>query len=175
MEVYFNAVEDITVHRVFLGEVSLYADLDIISIEQISTHFKNIGFEVIIDKETILTEKIKIAAIELIMFSNNNNSIIRNSDYISDRIQEPYDKISKVFSKITGTTLEKYIILLKIEKAKELVLEDSLTLSEISYQLGYSSVQYLSRQFKQISGCTFSEYKEMEQPVRVALDDLLTR
>ncbi len=103
-----------------------------------------------------------MAAIELIYFSNNANSLIRNSDYISERVQQPYSKISRVFSYVTATTLEKYLILLKIEKTKELLIHNELSLSEIAYQLGYSSVQYLSNQFKKITGFTVSQYRDLE-------------
>lgn len=173
VELYFKPINGIVIQQVFLGRVLLLLDESKINTSQITNHFKEIGFEVVQDEDVILTEKIKVAAIELIVFANNNNSIIRNSDYISDRVQEPYDKISKVFSRITGTTLEKYIILLKIEKAKDLVLEGKLSFSEISYQLDYSSVQYLSKQFKQITGFTFSEFKNLEHPPRILLEHIL--
>ncbi len=173
IELYFKNIEGVVIQHVFLGKVILLQDQIKVNDKQLKEHFNEIGFEVVEDEDVILTEKIKVAAIELIVFSNNNNSLIRNSDYISDRVQESYDKISKVFSRVTGTTLEKYIILLKIEKAKELVLEGKLTLSEISYQLGYSSVQYLSRQFKQITGYTFSDYKELENPPRTLLEHII--
>lgn len=173
IELYFKTIDGIIIQHVFLGKVLLLQDETKVSFKELSQHFTEIGFELVEDEDIILTEKIKVAAIELIVFANNNNSIIRNSDYISDRVQEPYDKISKVFSRITGVTLEKYIILLKIEKAKDLVLEGKLTLSEISYQLDYSSVQYLSRQFKQITGYTFSEFKELEYPPRILLEHLI--
>ena len=141
IELYFKSIDGIIIQHVFLGKVILLQDETKVNSKELIQHFIEIGFEVVEDEDIIITEKIKVAAIELIVFANNNNSIIRNSDYISDRVQEPYDKISKVFSRITGITLEKYIILLKIEKAKDLVLEGKLTLSEISYQLDYSSVQ----------------------------------
>lgn len=175
VELYFASLEGVHVKLVSLGEVTLLLDDNYDEKLSLQKHFANIGFEVVDDPLVILTEKVKIAAIELIIFANNNNSIIRNSDYISDRLQMPYDRLSKVFSKVTGTTLEKYIILLKIEKIKEMVLEGKLTLSEISYQMGYSSVQYLSRQFKQITGYTFSEFKNLDNPERVLLEDILTK
>ncbi|MBL1279436.1 MAG: helix-turn-helix domain-containing protein [Fluviicola sp.] len=173
IELYFQSIEGVIIKSVFLGNVVLSYDKSIVSIEKLTNSFKEIGFEVIEDDDAILTEKIKVASIELIIFSSNNNSIIRNSDYISDRVQEPYDKISKVFSRMTGTTLEKFIIALKIEKVKDLVLEDKLTLSEISYQLDYSSVQYLSKQFKQTTGYTFSEFRNLENPPRIHVDEIL--
>lgn len=173
VELYFSSIDGVEIQKVVLGKVNALIDKELISDRKMVNHFQEIGFEIVEDKDVILTEKIKVAAIELILFGSNSNSIIRNSDYICDKVQEPYDKISKVFSKVTETTLEKYIILLKIEKAKEMVLDGSWNLSEISYQLDYSSVQYLSRQFKQITGYTFSEFKELENPSRVELDKLI--
>ena len=165
VELCFSEVEGVELQRVELGQVQLRIDEEKSSPEKVKARFKEIGFEVIEDRDAILTEKVKLAAIELIMYANNKNSLIRNSDYISDKVEEPYDKISKVF--------EKFIILLKIEKIKEMILRDELTLSEIAYQLGYSSVQYLSRQFKQITGYTFSEFKALDKPPIRAIDELI--
>ncbi len=173
VELCFREEEGVELQRVELGQVQLRIDEEKTSPEKVKARLKEIGFEVIEDRDAILTEKVKLAAIELIMYANNKNSLIRNSDYISDKVQEPYDKISKVFSKVSGMTLEKFIILLKIEKIKEMILQDELTLSEIAYQLGYSSVQYLSRQFKQITGYTFSEFKELENPPIRAMEELI--
>lgn len=173
IKLYFKDIEGIDVKSVFLGEANLIYDPSVISEGEIEDHFNEIGFEVVNDEEEVITEQVKAAAIELIMFAANNNSIIRNSDYISDKVQKPYEKISKIFSHKTGITLEKYIILLKIEKAKEMILDGSYNLSEISYQLGYSSVQYLSRQFKQTTGKTFSEFKELEHPAITPLENLI--
>ncbi len=173
VELCFSEEAGVELQRVELGQVRLRIDEEKTTVDDVKERFKEIGFEVIEDRDAILTEKVKLAAIELIIYADNKNSLIRNSDYISDKVQEPYDKISKVFSKVTGTTLEKFIILLKIEKAKEMVLRDDLTLSEIAYQLGYSSVQYLSRQFKQITGYTFSEFKALESPPLRAMEDLI--
>ncbi len=173
IKLYFDSVEGVQLQSVKLGEVVVQFDPQIIKEEEVIEHFDKIGFNIISDRDSLLVEKVRIAAIELIMLAENKNSLIRNSDYISDKVEEPYDKISKVFSRQTGTTLEKFIILLKIEKAKEMILRDELTLSEIAYQLGYSSVQYLSRQFKQISGYTFSEFKELADPPLIPVEDLI--
>jgi len=173
IEIYFNTIKDIEVKNVFLGEASLLYDTRTFSDKNIIEHFNKIGFETLLSPDTILVEKIKIAAIELVHFANNTNSLIRNSEYISDRIQLPYDKISKVFSSVTGITLEKYLILLKIEKTKELLFQEDYTLSEISYLLGYSSVQYLSNQFKKVTGLTVSQFKNLAHYDRIPLDKLI--
>ncbi|MCF8256999.1 MAG: helix-turn-helix transcriptional regulator [Flavobacteriales bacterium] len=131
------------------------------------------GFTVVRSAEEQLVEAIKGAAIELFYHGNNTNSLLRNSDHLSERTGQPYTVLSRVFSERTGITLERYIILLKAERVKELLSYHDLSLSEISYQMGYSSVQYLSTQFKQVTGVTVSEFKEGKGPGRVALDRLL--
>ena len=105
-----------------------------------------------------MTEQIKAASIELVHQYNNANSLLRNSDYLSEKLGLPYEKLSKHFREQTGTTLEQYLILLKVEKAKELIAYGEHTLSEIAYILGYSSVQWLSTQFKKVTGYTVSQY-----------------
>lgn len=173
IEVYFSTIDTIEVVSVVLGKVVLQYDNKENSALDIYNHFEKLGFQEIKNPNAILVEQIKIAAIELIHFANNTNSLIRNSQYISERVQEPYTKISKAFSSETGFTLEKYLILLKIEKTKELLIEDEFSLSEISYMLGYSSVQYLSNQFKKITGYTVSQFRNLEKPPRISLENLI--
>lgn len=133
----------------------------------------DLGFDLIESREDQAVEEIKVAAIELVYHANNANSLIRNSDYLSEKVGLPYSTLSKLFSEKTGHTLEKYIILLKIEKVKELLSYNEYTLSEIAYMMGYSSVQYLSNQFRQITGYTVSEYKTKGINDRRPLDKLL--
>jgi AraC-like DNA-binding protein len=118
------------------------------------------GFEPIVSREEQIIEKTKLAVIELIHRAGNVNSLIRNSDYLVERLGLSYSYLSALFPKYEHITLEKFIILHKIEKVKELIEYDEFTLSEISLQLGYSSVQYLSNQFKQVSGISVSDYKK---------------
>lgn len=173
IELFFAGKEGILVKKVFLGEATLQYDPLIIAETDIPALFSQLGFHVINDPEVEIVEKTKVAAIELIYYANNVNSLIRNSDYISERVQLPYEKISKLFSRVTNSTLEKYIILLKIEKAKELLVKNDFSLSEIAYMLGYSSVHYLSNQFKKVTGYTVSQYKNLPQPERTPLESLL--
>jgi len=149
----------IEVTRIELGEADVRFDPNIISLAFINDLLKKDGFELIVDHNKMLLEKIKTAIIQLVFYGNNTNSILRNSDYLSQKLGHPYPYLSKLFSEMTGSTLEKYIILIKVEKIKELITYDQMTLSEISFQMGYSSVQYLSNQFKQVTGLTVSEYK----------------
>jgi YesN/AraC family two-component response regulator len=155
-----------------LGQATLTWDERQISETELQKLLTSNGFPVIKDKDQQLVEKIKIAVIELIQLSDNKNSIIRNSDYLVDRIGYSYQYLSSVFSKYEKTTLEKFIILHKIEKVKELIEYDTLTLSEIAWQMGYSSVQYLSAQFKKITGVTVSEYKNKGMNLRIPLDKI---
>jgi len=141
--------------------------------EEFAKALRQEGFELIESKDEQAVEQIKVAAIELVYHANNANSLIRNSDYLSEKVGMTYPALSKLFSEHTGSILEKYIILLKIEKAKELLSYNEYTLSEIAYMMGYSSVQYLSNQFRQVTGYTVSEYKTKGISDRRPLDKLL--
>lgn len=162
----------IEVLNIKLGEAEIQFDPQVINNDVLNTILKRDGFELVTNTEAKLVEKIKSVIIQHIFFGNNANSIIRNSDYLSESLGLPYIHLSKVFSEKTGITLEKYVILIKIEKIKELIMYDELTLSEIAFNLGYSSVQYLSSQFKQITGFTVSEYKEQGIKDRKVLTDV---
>ena len=94
------------------------------------------------------------------------------SDYLAKNLAKSYANISRVFSKKEEITIEKYFIRLKIEKAKELVEYGNQSFSEIAYQLGYKNLQHLSRQFKQITGMSMSEYQKLQNPERTSLDKI---
>ena len=132
-----------------------------------------IGFDVVRDSSDQIMEMTKAAAIELFFHGNNANSLIRNSDHLSERTGLPYHQLSRIFSERSKITLERYIILLKIERVKELLSYGDYTLSEIAYQMDYSSVQYLSNQFKQVTGVTVSQFKNREGGERIPLDGLV--
>lgn len=153
-----------------LGEVSVSWNTEEYSSRDMVALFKENGFPVISSKEEQLVEVIKNAVIELIHYSDNKSSIIRNSDYLVDKTGYSYQHLSSVFSQQTHMTLEKFIIHHKIEKVKELIESNEMTLSEIAWQMGYSSVQYLSSQFKKIAGVTVSEYKNLGLHDRRPLD-----
>ncbi len=173
IQLKLSLLKGVSVNQVRIGEVNLNFDHSTIKEQTIIKELRNIGFEPILEVDQLLTEKIKQAAVELIFYSYNTNSLIRNSDYISEKLQLPYDKLSKVFKKHTKSTLEKYIILLKIEKAKEMLTHGEFTVSEISFMLGYSSVHYLSNQFKKTTGITISKFKENPNKYRVPIENLL--
>ena len=173
IELFFKDKKDVTITVLDLGEVSAQYDNAKITKMMLLGWFEELGFGIINDPDVEIAEKTKVAAIELIYDSLNSNSLVRNSDYIGERLQLPYDKISRIFSQVTGTTLAKYIILLKMEKAKDLLLGSDYSVSEISYMMEYSSVQYFSNQFKSYVGVTISKFKENPQMYRKPLESIL--
>jgi AraC family transcriptional regulator len=164
---------NIEVEKVYLGAAQINNKNGTIDFIALQKKLQEHNFDLIYDKEMALLEAIKVAVLEMIYYGNNLNTIIRNSDYLSDKLEQPYSFLSKLFSEKTNTTLEKFIILVKIERVKELLSYNEMTLSEISYQMGYSSVQYLSNQFKQITSYSVSEYKALAIKPRTPLDQLI--
>lgn len=155
-----------------LGEATIKYDAQVFDPKGIDVILKRNGFELLDNSDEKLVQQIKSSVIQLIFYGSNTNSILRNSDYLSEKLGHTYQHLSKVFSAQTGTTLEKYIILIKTEKIKELISYDEISLSEIAFRMGYSSVQYLSNQFKQITGLTVSEYKSSGKRNRIPLSDI---
>jgi AraC-like DNA-binding protein len=160
------------VERISLGRAVVGYE-DERQLAQLIDALPSIGFGLVEDADGQAVERIKAAAIELFYHGNNANSLIRNSDHLSERTGMPYHQLSRVFSDKTGVTLEKYIILLKVERVKELLSYNDISLSEISYQMGYSSVQYLSNQFKLVTGFTPRQFKDGEGGHRIPLDQLI--
>jgi AraC-like DNA-binding protein len=147
------------VNEVVMGEAKISYDPDVITITVISELLEKEGFELIKDKDEQLVEQIRNAVIDLVHHSTFN-AMVRNSDYLVEKFSLSYQYISTLFSRQQNITLEKFIILQKIEKVKELIHYGDLTLSEIAYMMGYSSVQYLSTQFKNVTGISVSEFKK---------------
>lgn len=130
------------------------------------------GMGLIKTRDQKIVEQIKTAVIELIHHSNNVNSLLRKSEYLVEKLGYSYQQLSKIFSKHEPITLEKYIIQNKIERIKELIDIDEYSLSEIAYIMDYSSVQYLSNQFKKETGISVSEYKKSDKSIKRTLDTL---
>lgn len=153
-----------------LGKVVVDSILNETQISEIRDILTANGFELIDDKKSQLIDRIKTLIIEKIHHSNNPVESINSSEYIAKEIGYDYSYLSNLFSSVEGITIEKYIINQKIEKAKELLVYNELTLNEISYKLGYSSVQHLSTQFKKITGLTPSYFKKLKENKRKPLD-----
>ncbi|HEX4877514.1 MAG TPA: helix-turn-helix domain-containing protein [Chitinophagaceae bacterium] len=130
------------------------------------------GFEMLDDQRVKVIEQIKTEIINLVHYGELDEMRDNLSDFIVNRIHKDYNYLSNLFSSVTGTTIEHYFILQKIEKVKELLVYDELSLSQISFQLGYSSVSHLSAQFKKITGLTPSQFKKLTDHHRRHLDSL---
>ncbi len=143
-----------------------------ISLQDFESALKKHDFELIVDKDTKIIEAIKSLLIEII--SDLPIKMATNlSTILAQKLNKDYTYLSKLFSVKLGVTIEKYFIHLKIEKAKELIETEQLNFTEISYDLGYSSVNYLSSQFKQITGMRMGDYKKLSSWDRNSLDKIL--
>jgi AraC-like DNA-binding protein len=162
---------DIQTLSVELGEVRLNKKLTTEQKNKLSERLESLGFSLIDDKKGRLIEQVKNLIIELVHY-NNNNLKINLSDYISGKLHHDYNYISNLFSEVEGTTIEKYFIAQKIEKVKELLVYDELTLNEIAFNLNYSSVAHLSAQFKKVTGLTPSHFRQIRTNKRKPLDEV---
>ncbi len=129
------------------------------------------GLELLDDKKSILVDRIKNVIIEMIHYSEEIPKV-NYSDYISEKLDYDYTYLANTFSDVKGITIQQFIILNKIEKVKELILYDELSLSEISYKLHYSSAAHMSNQFKKITGLTPSFYKKLKEKRNSNLENL---
>ena len=154
-----------------LGEVLLNNELTDSEKEIFNKHLKTIGFEIIDDKKSRLIEHIKSSIIEIV---HQQNSELKSnlSEYLSTKLNHDYTYLSNLFSEVEGTTIEKYFISQKIKRVKELLVYDELSLSEIAHQMNYSSVAYLSNQFKKVTGLTPTYFKSIKEDKRKPLDEL---
>ncbi|OYD42664.1 helix-turn-helix domain-containing protein [Sphingobacterium cellulitidis] len=154
-----------------LGEITLKKALDTKEREALENTLDPLGFQVIDDKKSRMIEKIKNVIIDLV--HHRDNDIKTNlSDVLSNALHNDYNYLSNLFSDIEGTTIEKYFIAQKVEKIKELLVYDELSLSEIADRLNYSSVAYLSNQFKKVTGLTPSHFKQIREDKRKPLDEV---
>lgn len=157
--------------NVVLGEIELENSLTDLEKELLSDKLQEIGFELIDDKKHQIIEKIKNYVIQFIHHDKESLKI-NLSDFLTNELSYEYNYLSNLFSEVEGTTIEKFVINQKIEKVKELIVYDELSLKEIAFQMGYSSVAYLSNQFKKVTGLTPSHFKTIGQQKRVPLDFL---
>ncbi len=163
----------ILVDEISLGKATIRFDETRVSRDDIRQVLLELGTDLIEGREQQLVEKIKLAVIELIHYMNNVDSIVRKSDYLVEKLGLSYSYLSRIFSSHEHITLERYIILNKIERIKELIDQEEFTLSEIAFMMDYSSVQYLSSQFRNITGMTVSEYRAGDRSSKRPID-LLT-
>ncbi len=154
---------------VSLGKVHFDNDLSAEDIRRIQTDLESFGFELINDKKVRFTEQVKHAIIELVNQEENGRKT-NLSDYLSGKLHFEYSHISTVFSDIENVTIEQYYIAQKVEKVKEMLVYDEYTLTEIADKMNYSSVAYLSAQFKRITGFTPTQFKAIKGNKRKPID-----
>src|SRR6185503_10731375 len=154
-----------------LGEVEIMENISATQQDQLKAALHASGLELMDDKRAVLIEKIKNVITEMIHHTDEAPKI-NYSDYISEKLNYDYTYLSNLFSEVKGITIQQFIIINKIERAKELLLYNELSLTEISYKLHYSSVAHLSNQFKKITGLTPSHYKQMKDKKRNPIEDL---
>ena len=156
-----------------LGEVTLTVPPSADQLLQLKRGLEEIGFELLDDKKSRIVEQIKNTIVQLIHGNKEEAFNLKLSALLAEKLQLDYHYLSALFSSIEGITIEKYAILQRIEKVKELLLYDEKSLSEIAYELGYSSVQHLTQQFKKITGLTPSHFKQLKENKRKPLDKLI--
>lgn len=154
-----------------LGEVEIFKDLEENQKQLLSENLKMLGFELLDDRISKIIERIKNLIIDLVHHQNEKLKV-NLSSYIVEDLKQDYSALSNLFSETEGITIEHYFIAQKIEKVKELLIYNELSLSEIAFQLNYSSVGHLSNQFKKTTGITPTQFKQLKDKKRRQIDEL---
>lgn len=161
--------EGLTVNSISLGDAEIEEELNDEQRLSLARKLHDIGFELLDDPRSLLVEQIRIAVQQWVRMPVERPKL---SDYLSRHLNKDYSTMSKLFSEVRGITIERFSILHRIEYVKELLCYSQLSTSEIAYRLGYSSPAHLSSQFKQVTGMTPKEFRELEKHGRIPLDAL---
>ncbi|HCQ13722.1 AraC family transcriptional regulator [Flavobacterium sp.] len=154
-----------------LGEVEIMENISDVKRAQLKAALLTSGLELMDDKRAVLIEKIKNVIIEMVHYTDELPKV-NYSDYISEKLNHDYTYLSNIFSEVKGITIQQFIIVHKIERAKELLLYDEMNLTEISYVLNYSSVAHLSNQFKKVTGLSPSHFKQLKDKRRCPIEEI---
>jgi YesN/AraC family two-component response regulator len=154
-----------------LGEVDIVENISAEQHDKFKEALHKSGLELLDDKKSVLIQKIKNVIIEMIHYSEEPLTV-NFSDHLSKKLNHNYTYLANLFSEVQGTTIEKYIIAHKIERVKELLVYDELNLTEIAWQMHYSSVAHLSTQFKKVTGLTPSHFKQLREKRLNMLENL---
>lgn len=154
-----------------MGVADVMEDITPEQREQIRNGLHQSGLELMDDKKAVLIEKIKNVIIEMVHYTDEIPKT-NFSDYLVDKLKYDYTYLANLFSEVQGTTIEKFIISHKIERVKELIIYDELNLTEIAWNMHYSSVAHLSNQFKKITGLTPSHFKKLKDKRRQSIEDV---
>ncbi len=154
-----------------MGVVDIMENISHEQREQLRTELSKSGLELMEDKKAVLIEKIKNVIIEMIHYTGELPKT-NFSDYLSAKLNYDYTYLANLFSEVQGTTIEHFMIAHKIERVKELIIYDELNLTEIAWNMHYSSVAHLSNQFKKITGLSPTNFKKLKSRSRIPLEDI---
>ncbi|MGQ0826773.1 MAG: helix-turn-helix domain-containing protein [Bacteroidota bacterium] len=154
-----------------IGDAEIEDEISVEQLNQLNTALKKWGLELIDDNKNVLVEKIKNVIVEMVHYADELPKT-NFSDYLNEKLNRNYTYLANLFSEAQGITIENFIINHKIERAKELMVYDGLSLTEISYKLNYSSVAHLSSQFKKVTGLTPSSFKQVKEKKLMALENV---
>ena len=159
----YNSVE--------LGEVDVSEKLSYNQKELLKNSLKNYGLEVVDDRRTVLVEKIKAIIVDLVYYSGDSANM-KLSYILSEKLQLNYNYLAKIFTEELGITVEKYIILQKVEHIKELMMYGEMNMTQIASKLNYSSVAHLSLQFKKVTGYSPSMFRQLTGNRRITIEEI---
>lgn len=156
---------------VTIGEANTMDELNSEQLTQFDKNLKFAGLELMDNKKSILVESIKLAIIDLVHYTDGQIKV-NLSDYLSEKLNFNYTYMANLFSEVKGITIEKFFLQHKIEKVKELIVYNELSLSEIAFKMQYSSAAHLSNQFKKLTGLTPTHFKKLKNIRRKTLEEL---
>jgi len=154
-----------------LGEVETPIEISDQTYSQIKIALKGLGFELMEDKRLILAEKMKILVIEMIHYNEYTDKVILSA-YLTEKLNLDYTYLSNIFREYQGVSLEHFMIFHRIERIKELLMYDELTISEIAWKLNFSSVGHLSNQFKKFTGISPLQFKQIKDKSRIPIESI---
>jgi AraC-like DNA-binding protein len=162
---------DLNFTIVRLGEIELSEPLTYTGLEKLNQELKSVGFEILDDQRKQQIEQIKSILIQEVQ-SGSIEEHFTISKFITSKVNKDYSHLSRLFTEVEGITIEQFFIFLKIEKAKEWLVYDQYNTNDIAFNLGYSSVQHFSAQFKKITGMTPTQFKKIGSSHRRSIDTL---
>lgn len=162
---------DISVLKIELGEIETKSDVTDEEKSKLNTKIRKVGLELLENKQGVLIEKIRKVIVDYV-YKTEEKPTVKFSVFLSRELNHNYTYLSNFFSEVEATTIEQYLISLRIERIKELIINDELTFSEIAEKLHYSSIGHLSNQFKKITGLSPSHFKTLKEKRRIAIQGL---